>query len=85
MRALDLHPWRSFSELRVEGTVVGAALRTRNGVRPLYVSPGHLCDLRSALDLVLATTTRFRLPEPIRLAHAAATERRARFDRRRAG
>jgi deoxyribonuclease V len=64
----------SSAELRVEGRVVGAALRTRDGVRPVYVSPGHLCDLHSAIDLVLATTPGFRVPEPIRLAHAAASQ-----------
>jgi deoxyribonuclease V len=79
------HARGSFAELRLEGTVVGAALRTRDGVRPVYVSPGHLCDLRSAIDLVLATTPRFRVPEPIRLAHAAATARRGRFEPRPAG
>jgi deoxyribonuclease V len=67
------HERGSLAELRLQGGVVGAALRTREDVRPVYVSPGHLCDLRSAIDLVLATTPRFRVPEPIRLAHAAAT------------
>jgi deoxyribonuclease V len=68
----------SLAELRLGGTGTGAALRTRDGVRPVYVSPGHLCDPRSAVDLVLATTPRFRSPEPIRLAPAAATARRQR-------
>jgi deoxyribonuclease V len=79
------HARGSFAELRLEGRVVGAALRTRDGVRPVYVSPGHLCDLRSAVDLVLATTPRFRVPEPIRLAHAAATAERGRLEPRPAG
>jgi deoxyribonuclease V len=75
----------SLSELRLEGMSAGAVLRTRDGVRPVYVSPGHLSDLRSAVDLVLATTPRFRIPEPIRLAHAAATARRQRFQPRPGG
>ncbi len=54
------------------GETVGAVVRTREGVRPLYVSPGHLADLASAVALVLATARRFRIPEPLREAHRAA-------------
>lgn len=57
--------------LLLEGEVVGAALRTRPGVKPVYVSPGHRCDVESAAALVLRLATRYRLPEPTRLAHAA--------------
>ena len=49
--------------------VIGVVLRTRSNVKPLYVSPGHLCDLESAVEIVLAATTRFRLPAASRLAH----------------
>lgn len=51
---------------------VGAVVRTRTGVRPVFVSPGHKVGLRSAIRLTLACTTRFRLPEPLRLAHGLA-------------
>ena len=51
------------------GQTIGAVLRTRDRVRPLYISPGHLCDLESALRVVLENTSRYRLPEPTRLAH----------------
>ncbi len=57
-----------------KGEVVGAALRTRAGTNPVFVSAGHRIDLASALAVTLACTPRFRLPEPIRLAHAAAGE-----------
>jgi deoxyribonuclease V len=51
--------------------VIGSVLRTRSKVKPLFVSPGHLCDLPSAVDLVMETTSgRLRLPTPARLAHA---------------
>ena len=43
------------------------------GALSVFVSPGHLADVDSAVDLVLRTTGRFRLPEPIRLAHRATT------------
>ncbi len=56
---------------------VGVVLRTRDGVRPLYVSPGHLCDMESAVRTTLAAAIRYRLPEPTRLAHALVTRARA--------
>jgi deoxyribonuclease V len=49
--------------------VIGAALRTREKTKPLYVSPGHLIDLEHALAFVLECCRSFRLPEPIRQAH----------------
>lgn len=49
--------------------VVGMVLRTREKVKPLYVSPGHLLDVESATRLTLACTRRYRMPEPTRLAH----------------
>ncbi len=48
---------------------VGAVLTTRNNVKPLYVSPGHLVDIPAAVSLVLSCCTRYRMPEPTRLAH----------------
>lgn len=53
----------------------GVVLRTRKGVKPVYVSAGHLIRLDSAVELVLACSPRFRLPEPIRAAHKAASLR----------
>lgn len=50
------------------GEVVGTVLRTRAGVRPLYVSVGHRLSLEAAVEWVLACAPRFRLPEPTRLA-----------------
>ncbi|HRL13787.1 MAG TPA: endonuclease V, partial [Aggregatilineales bacterium] len=61
-----------FALLRDRGEVLGAVLRTRERVKPVYVSVGHRADLDSALALVMACTTRYRLPEPIRAAHNAA-------------
>lgn len=59
------------------GEVVGAALRTRAEVVPVYVSTGHRVSLPTALRWTLALAPRFRLPEPARRAHAAATSARA--------
>lgn len=54
--------------------VLGAALRTRDGVRPVYVSIGHLIDLPAAVRVVLACCRGYRLPEPQREAHRWVTE-----------
>jgi deoxyribonuclease V len=72
----------AWAELVHEGETVGAVLRTRHGVKPVYVSVGHLVDLPSAIELVLAATGRYRIPEPTRLAHQATTELRRRLDPR---
>ncbi len=61
-----------WSDLVDKGQIIGAVLRTRAGVKPVYISPGHLSDLPTALELVMRCTTKYRLPEPIRLAHNAA-------------
>ena len=52
--------------------LVGAVLRTRTDVKPLYISVGHKIDLPAALDLVLECCAGYRLPEPTRRAHQAA-------------
>jgi deoxyribonuclease V len=59
---------------------IGAVVRTRDGVRPLYVSPGHRCDIRSAVQITLAAACRYRLPEPTRLAHQLVSHARSRTD-----
>ena len=70
------------AELIHEGAVVGAVVRTRAAVKPVYVSPGHLSDIETAVELVLATSPRFRVPEPIRLAHQATVTLRQRDEGR---
>lgn len=58
----------SVSNLVHEGEVVGRAVRTRADVRPVYVSVGHRMDLATAVEVVLASAPRYRVPEPIRRA-----------------
>lgn len=53
---------------------VGTVLRTRDRVKPLFVSPGHMIDFNSSRKLVLACCTRYRLPEPQRIADILAAE-----------
>ena len=64
--------------LSPDGREIGAVLRTRRGVKPVYVSPGHLIDIEDSVRWVLAATTRYRLPEVIRAAHRRVGEERAR-------
>ncbi len=51
-----------------DGEVIGMVVRTRSGVRPVYVSIGHRIGLERAVELVLACGRGFRLPEPTRIA-----------------
>lgn len=64
----------SFTELVHEGEVVGRTVRTRTGVRPVYVSVGHRIDLDTATRCVLELTPSYRLPETTRLADRLSRE-----------
>jgi deoxyribonuclease V len=54
--------------------VIGAIVRTRRDVKPVYVSVGNKCLLEDAVQLVLRCAVRYRLPEPTRLAHQLVTK-----------
>lgn len=56
--------------------VIGAVVRTRTNVKPLFVSVGHRCRLEDAIRLTLTCATKYRLPDPTRLAHQTVTELR---------
>ncbi|GGQ32514.1 endonuclease V [Streptosporangium pseudovulgare] len=58
----------SASDLTLDGEVVGRVLRTRDGVKPVFVSVGHRVDLDTACHNVLALTPSYRLPETTRVA-----------------
>lgn len=74
------HLWGRYTEpaaekgsgapLRARGEVVGVALRTRDRVKPVFVSPGHRISLDTAVQIVLDCCTRYRRPDPLRRAHA---------------
>lgn len=59
--------------LRHKGEIIGAVLRSRSRVRPLYISIGHRIGLDTALDWVMRCTPRYRLPETTRWAHRLAS------------
>ncbi len=62
----------SFEWIRREGKEVGAVLRTREKVNPLFISPGHRIDLLTSIHLILESCLGFRIPEPLRKAHQLA-------------
>jgi deoxyribonuclease V len=75
----DPFTWRKgeCSPLTLDGVPVGGVLCTRDGVKPVYVSPGHLSDIPSSLGVIRECMGRFRIPEPLRQAHLAATRLRS--------
>ncbi len=68
------HAKGSWVPLVDNADVIGAVLRTRAGVKPIYVSVGHRICLETAIAYVLQCTTRYRLPETTRLAHRLASK-----------
>lgn len=65
----------AWTPLKHGDEIIGAVLRTRAGVKPVYVSPGHRIDLETALRYVMGCTTQYRLPETTRLADRLASGR----------
>jgi len=62
----------SYTEVVDRGEVIGVALRTKLGVKPVYISIGHKVDLQTAIYWVMNCCRGYRLPEPTRLAHLAS-------------
>lgn len=63
----------SISPLVYKDEIIANVLRTKDNIKPVFVSPGHLMDLESATSIALACATKYKLPEPTRLAdHYAA-------------
>lgn len=58
--------------------IIGAALRTKRNVKPVFVSPGHLITLKESIDLVFSCVRKHRLPEATRFAHNTVNEYRVR-------
>ena len=66
----------SYSNIIDNEEIIGAALRTRQGANPIYVSIGHKTDLQTAISWAMSCCNGYRLPEPTRLAHLAASGHR---------
>ncbi|MEN6321623.1 MAG: deoxyribonuclease V [Syntrophaceae bacterium] len=65
-----------YSDLILDDQIVGAALRTKEKVKPVFISPGHKISMRRAIDVVLSCCRGYRLPEPVRRAHLAVNSHR---------
>ena len=68
----------AWTPLLDRGEVIGAVVRTRVGVKPVFVSVGHRIDLAGAVRVVLACCRGYRVPEPTRLAHQHVNDLRRR-------
>ncbi len=66
----------SYSLLEDKNETIGAVVRTRTNVKPVFVSVGNKCTLEDAIKITLACTTKYRLPEPTRLAHQIVSKKR---------
>lgn len=69
----------NFAPLTDNDTVIGAVLRTKRNVKPVYVSPGHKIDLAQAINITLASSRGYRLPEPTRKAHLTVNKLRMEY------
>ncbi|MBD2743251.1 deoxyribonuclease V [Coleofasciculus sp. FACHB-1120] len=65
----------AWQPLRYRRETIGAVLRTRTSVKPVYVSSGHRVSLETAIDYVMRCTTKYRLPETTRIADKLASNR----------
>ena len=63
-----------YSLLKDKNETIGAVVRTRENVKPMFISPGHKCTLEDAISITLTCTPKYRLPEPTRLAHQLITK-----------
>ncbi|PIS29483.1 MAG: endonuclease V [Candidatus Marinimicrobia bacterium CG08_land_8_20_14_0_20_45_22] len=66
----------AIAALNVKGKQVGAVLRSKDKVRPLFISPGHLTDIRTSTEIILRFCSKYRIPEPIRQVDAMSKELR---------
>jgi deoxyribonuclease V len=66
-----------YTDLMLEGRIIGAVVRTKKKVKPLFVSPGHKIGLRRAVEVVLSCCRGYRLTEPVRRAHLAVNRIRS--------
>jgi deoxyribonuclease V len=66
----------SFEWIQKEREKVGAVLRTKEKVKPLFISPGHRIDLMTSIRIILKSCQGFRIPEPLRKAHQLAERKK---------
>lgn len=72
-------------EIMLGNTPVGWAYRSKDRVKPIFLSPGHRCDLATAREVIVRSLLGFRLPEPLRLAHLFANKHKRLVESRLSG
>jgi deoxyribonuclease V len=72
---MKIHQRHSWQPLIHKGETIGAVVRSRTKVKPLYISSGHRVSLATAIDYVLRCTPKYRLPETTRIADKLASNR----------
>jgi deoxyribonuclease V len=70
----------SAQPILLRGQEVGVAYRSKDGVKPIFISPAHRCDLEFARRLTVQCLREYRLPEPLRIAHLEANKYRQRSE-----
>ena len=73
------HEVGDFTDLILDNRIVGAAMRTKKKVKPVFISPGHKISTTKAVRVVLSCCRGYRLPEPVRLAHLTVNRLRSKF------
>ncbi|MDO9529897.1 MAG: deoxyribonuclease V [Syntrophales bacterium] len=68
-----------YSWLVLDNRIVGAVLRTRKNVKPVFISQGHKIGLRRAVDIIFSSCTGYKLPEPVRKAHLTVNRMRTKM------
>jgi deoxyribonuclease V len=56
-----------------QGKIIGKVVRTKTGIKPVFVSVGHRTDLQQGVEVILSCCRKYRLPEPLRQAHQLVT------------
>ncbi|UCD64292.1 MAG: endonuclease V [Candidatus Zixiibacteriota bacterium] len=72
----------SYQPIVLKSREIGWAYRSKDNVKPIFISPGHRCDLPQAREMIVKNMRGFRLPEPLRLAHLYANKFRRRTEQR---
>jgi len=65
----------NYTYITDEGEIIGAAVRTKPDTKVVFVSPGNKIDLETSMKIILACTGNYRLPQPLRIAHALARKK----------
>ncbi len=75
----------SCQPINYQNKEVGVAYRTKEAVKPLFISPGHKCDIPFAKDIIIRNLRGYRMPEPLRFAHLAVNKYKRHIEKKFAG